>query len=527
MLKIDNIKLKPSYKNSDLLKAAAQRLKIPESDIKSYKILKKSVDARKKSSIFYIFSLAAELKNEDSVNLNKIKNCSHYIENKYEIPKAKYIPEKKPVIIGFGPAGIFCALALSHAGLKPIIIERGKPVDKRAADVETFFERGILNVNSNIQFGEGGAGTFSDGKLTTGTKDKRQAFVIEQLIEYGAPEDIAYFTKPHIGTDKLREIIPNIRQTLIERGCEFRFESAFSGFDVENGRIESVLIKSKYKEELIDTNHIVAANGHSARDTIEMLYKRGVYIAPKNFACGVRIEHLQKNIDLAQYGSVADFKNLPASSYKLAYHAPDGRAAYTFCVCPGGYVIGAASEQNTAVVNGMSEYARDGINCNGALLVNVTPDDFDSDDPLTGIEFQRKIERAAFALGGSNYNAPVQKVSDFLNDTETRILGSVMPTYRPGYKFAMIKEVFPEFITRTLKAALPEFDKKIKGFAAADALLTAAETRSSSPVKIVRDENFQSNIRGLFPCGEGAGYAGGIMSAAVDGIKCAEAVTGA
>lgn len=524
MIKIDGIRLKPSYDSTDLLKSAAKRLNIPIKNIKSYKILKKSLDARKKGDISYIISLAVEISGDCKADLSKVKNCQIYTEKGYEIPKAVYIPRKKPVIAGMGSAGLFCALTLAYAGIKPIIIERGNPTEKRVKDVEEFFERRVLNTNSNIQFGEGGAGTFSDGKLTTGTKDKRQSFVIEELIKHGAPQDIAYLNKPHIGTDKLREIIPNIRQTLIDLGCEIKFNCALNDIIIKNNRVEQIIVISNGEAEIINTNHIISAIGHSARDTVEMYYRRGIPLIAKNFACGVRIEHLQAEIDMSQYGTVADFKNLPASDYKLAYHAPDGRTAYTFCVCPGGYVIGATSEENSTVVNGMSEYMRDGINCNGALLVNVTPADFESDNPLAGIEFQRKIERAAFIAGGENYNAPVQTVADFLKDSQTTHLGSVIPTHRPGYRFALLKDILPNFITRTLKAALPVFDNKIKGFAAPDAILTGVETRSSSPVRIVRDDTYQSDIKGFYPCGEGAGYAGGIMSAAVDGIKCAQAV---
>ena len=388
----------------------------------------------------------------------------------------------------------------------------------------------VLNVNSNVQFGEGGAGTFSDGKLTTGINSSFCQTVLNQFVKFGAPEQIMYLKKPHIGTDNLINIIRNIRNYIIEHGGTFYFNTKMIDFTISNNHISSVIAKNVITGESleIETDNIILAIGHSSRDTFNLIYDKGLILEPKNFSVGVRIEHLQSMINFAQYGEACNSSklNLPPAEYKLAYHSPSGRSCYTFCMCPGGTVMASSSEENTIVTNGMSKFARDGVNSNSALLVNVTPDDFSSNSPLAGIDFQKDLEEKAFILGGSNYNAPIQKVADFLNSSFSSVVENdraknVIPSYLPGTTYADLNKIFPKFVSDTLKEGLIYFDKKIKGFAHPDSILTGVETRSSSPVKILRNEKLQSNVLGIFPCGEGAGYAGGIMSAAVDGIKCA------
>jgi len=428
------------------------------------------------------------------------------------------------VVVGAGPSGLFCALMLQRAGVQVTLLERGRPVEQRSVDVENFWRGGRLDTVSNVQFGEGGAGTFSDGKLTTGVGDHRLSFIIDEFIAHGAPEDIKYLAKPHIGTDKLKEVVKNIRLELIKLGADVRYESRLAEIQSSSGRITGVVVDGKDGKYTLDADHVVLATGHSARDTFEMLYENGAEMAAKNFAVGVRIEHKQSTISKAQYGEAAGHPNLPVPDYKLACHLDSGRSVFSFCVCPGGYVVASASEDGCLVTNGMSEYLRDGENINGGLLVNITPNDFGSDHPLAGIAFQRKLEADAFRLGGSNWFAPAQLVGDFLKGVPSTKAGSVMPTYRPGVTFTDIRKCLPKFVSDSLAEAIPLLGRKLKGFDDYDTVLTAVESRSSSPVRIVRDEDYQSNIRGLYPCGEGAGFAGGIMSAAADGIRCAEKV---
>jgi hypothetical protein len=393
----------------------------------------------------------------------------------------------------------------------------------------------MLNPLSNVQFGEGGAGTFSDGKLTTGISNKLCKKVLHDFVKFGAPEEILYLSKPHIGTDNLINIIRNIRNYIISKGGTFLFNSKVVDFKIENGKITSVYyistensnnISNTYNKSKttnineIKTDNVILAIGHSSRDTFETLYKKGISMEAKNFSIGVRIEHLQKDINMAQYGNVTKLK-LPPAEYKLAYHSPSGRSCYSFCMCPGGVVMASSSEPNTIVTNGMSYFLRDKENANSAVLVNVTPDDFDKTTPLGGIYFQKDLEEKAFVLGGSNYFAPVQRFEDFLNNRKNTKLGDIIPSYKPGVTFANLNEIFPEFVSQTLKEGILDFDKKIHGFANPDSILVGVETRSSSPVKIQRDDNLMTYIKGMYPCGEGPGYAGGIMSAAVDGIKCA------
>ncbi len=484
----------------------------------NFKIVKKAVDARKKHDVHYIYSIEAEVE-DDAAILKKItdKNVMSVKPYEYSFGETKKL-EKRPVIVGFGPAGMFCSLVLAQNGYAPIVIERGKCVEKRAEDIKRLQQQRILDENSNVQFGEGGAGTFSDGKLTTGIKDERIKKVLDEFVRHGAPEEILYLAKPHIGTDNLQKIVARIRNEINSLGGEVRFESCLTNLIIDNGRIKGVEINGEY---IIDTDNVVIAMGHSARDTFRMLKNSGVKMEAKPFSVGVRIEHSQEFISKSQYGDF--YKKLPAADYKLAVHLPNGRSAYTFCMCPGGEVIASASEKNTVVTNGMSNFARDGINANSAVLIGVSPDDYESADPLAGIEFQRKIEKKAFGVGGSNYNAPAQLVGDFLEGKRTTTCASVVPTYKPDVTWTQIDDVFPLFVTESLRMGLLEMDKRIRGFAQHDAVMTAPETRSSSPVRLVRDrETFALNIKGLYSAGEGGGHAGGITSAAVDGIKTAE-----
>ena len=433
-----------------------------------------------------------------------------------------------PVIIGAGPAGLFCALTLIKNGIKPTIIEQGKTVEARQKDVELFLKERILNTSSNVQFGEGGAGTFSDGKLTTNLHNPLCKNVIETFVKFGAPEEISYINKPHIGTDNLVKIVANIRKYIEENGGKFMFDTKAEDFEFENNKVKAVIATNLHsecnndKKIRIETKTVVLAIGHSSRDLFKKLYEKNVEMEKKNFSVGVRIEHKQQMINESQYGKKTNLK-LPPAEYKLAYHGED-RSCYTFCMCPGGTVMASSSEKDTIVTNGMSTFARDGENANSAVLVNVTPDDFTGESPLEGMYFQQELEEKAFKLGGSNYNAPIQRVGDFLKNQKSTFIGEVKPTYKPGVTLANLQEILPEFVTKTLKEGLVYFDKKIEGFACDDAILTGVETRSSSPVTIKRNEQKMSNIYGLYPCGEGAGYAGGIMSAAVDGIRVASAI---
>lgn len=527
MIRLNDVKLPLDYNENEIKEAAARQLKINKEQLKSASLFRRSIDARRKESITFIAAIDVELKGDEGSVLRRCRSnkVSNVVPYRYDLPRCKQLVQK-PIVVGAGPAGLFAALILAQAGQCPILIERGKSVDERTADVNAFWSGGKLCTESNVQFGEGGAGTFSDGKLNTGTKDVRSRKVITEFVNHGAPSEILFNAKPHIGTDRLKATVKNIREEIIRLGGDVRFQTKLVGIGCKNGSVERITVRNcdNTTEELY-TDNVILALGHSARDTFRMLFDSGFIMEPKPFAVGVRIEHLQEKINKSQFGKFYNNKSLGAADYKLNVHLNSGRGVYTFCMCPGGTVVAAASEENTVVTNGMSEFARDKINANSALLVGVNPSDFGSDHPLSGVDFQRKIEHSAFAAGGGSYFAPVQRVGDLLKHQNTTSFGDVTPSYEPGYSFAQLSEYLPTFVAESIREAIPLLDRKLHGFADPDAVLTGAETRSSSPVRILRGEDMQSAaVGGVYPCGEGAGYAGGIISAAVDGIKCAEAI---
>jgi uncharacterized protein len=528
MLKVNELKIPLNGGQKELVSAAARSLKCPEGRIKSLTVIRKAVDSRDKADVFFVCSAQVEIDGDENEMIAKCNPTRVGPAELFEliVPPVKRESPFRPVIAGFGPAGIFAALTLAQAGLRPIILERGRDVDSRAADIGRFWQKRELDENSNMQFGEGGAGTFSDGKLTTGIKDKLCRKVFLELAANGAPEEILYSAKPHIGTDKLGGIVKSIREKIISLGGEVRFESRLTKLIIANGAIHGITYTDSERREIdLETDALILAIGHSARDTVEALYAQGIKMIQKPFSVGARIEHPREMIDKAQYGNFTGHPALGAAEYKLACHPPNGRGAYTFCMCPGGTVVTASSEHGGLVVNGMSAFARNSNNSNSALLVGIDTKDFPDTHPLAGFSLQREIEKKAFTLGGGDYTAPAQLVGDFIKSEPSVKLGGVKPSCPTGVKPGDIRKILPKSVTDTMADALVKMNRQLIGFAMPEAVLTAPETRSSSPVRILRNEFYQTEeVHGLYPCGEGAGYAGGIVSAAVDGIRCAFAV---
>lgn len=523
MLRLNNLPLPLDKGERELRLAAAKKLNIRAEELLSLRIVKKSVDARDKGDVHFVYSVDVSLHQEDDVLRQLRFGTAVKVEKGIPsppLPRASFA--RRPIVAGAGPAGLFAALELAKAGAMPILIERGKPVAERAKDIDVLLNDGILNEDSNVLFGEGGAGAFSDGKLTTGIKSSLCHDVLQTLVRCGAPEEILNVQKAHIGTDLLRGVVQNLREEIKALGGEVLFETKLTGLHIEKGALRGVTVSQEGKETQLETDTLILAIGHSARDTCRMAYQFGVPMAQKPFSVGARIEHPQSLINKSQYGKFAGHPKLGAADYKLSVRTPDGRGAYTFCMCPGGVVIPAASQQGGVCVNGMSYHARAGENANSALLVGVTPLDYGDDHPLAGFEYQRALEQAAFRAGGGNFRAPVQRVEDFLKGRASTHLGSVTPSYRPGVTPCDLNTCLPKYIAEDMRIGILQMDRQLNGFAHPDAVLTGVEARSSSPVRMVRDENHQSEIQGIFPAGEGAGYAGGIMSAAVDGIACAQ-----
>ena len=527
MLRLTEIKLPLAHPGGEIKAAILKRLGIAADELANYVVFKRGVDARKKSNILFSYTLDVEVRGEAAI-LERFKNDPHVKpapDTRYHfVARAPQSLPSRPVVIGMGPAGLFAGLILAQMGFRPLILERGKAVRERTKDTFGLWRQGVLDPESNVQFGEGGAGTFSDGKLYSQIKDPRYLGrkVLEEFVKAGAPEEILYVSHPHIGTFRLVGMVEKMRETIQSLGGEIRFQSRVDDIEIENGKVCGVVLANG---EHIATNHLVLAVGHSARDTFEMIHRRGVYIEAKPFSIGFRIEHPQSLIDRARYGSNAGNPQLGAADYKLVHHASNGRSVYSFCMCPGGTVVAATSEAGRVVTNGMSQYSRNERNANSGIVVGITPEDYPG-GPLAGIEFQRRWESRAFELGGGNYQAPGQLVGDFLAGRPSKKSGAVQPSYTPGVHLTDLSSALPDYAVAAIREALPAFAKQIKGFDLPDAVLTGVETRTSSPLRIRRnDTDLQSiNTQGLYPTGEGAGYAGGILSAAVDGIRVAEAV---
>ena len=529
MIRITELRLPVNHAPEELEAAILKRLSISSKDLVQFTVFKRSHDARKNTALSFIYTIDLSIKDEEKV-LKKWGYDPHVCPSPdtsyHYVAKAPAELKKRPVVIGFGPCGIFAALILAQMGFKPIVLERGKQVRERTQDTWGLWRKKILNPESNVQFGEGGAGTFSDGKLYSQIKDPKfyGRKVIEEFIKAGAPEEIAYVAKPHIGTFRLVGMVEKIRQEIIDLGGEIRFQQKVISFDIQDGQLRGLRLESG---EVVEADHVVLALGHSARDTFKALHQAGVYIEPKPFSVGFRIEHPQSLIDKARLGPHAGNPLIGAADYKLVHHAKNGRAVYSFCMCPGGTVVAATSEENRVVTNGMSQYSRNERNANAGIVVNVDPSDYgaSAENPLAGIDFQRALESKAFELGGKTYEAPGQLVGDFIAGRPSHEFGRVIPSYKPGVHLTDLAEALPSFAIEAMREALPAFEKQIKGFSMPDAVLTGVETRTSSPIRITRGTNYQSlNVKGLYPAGEGAGYAGGILSAGVDGIKVAEAL---
>ncbi len=526
MLRITDLQLPLDHPEPALRQAVLARLGIRDDQLKALHVFRRAYDARKKSAIHLVYTLDAEVDDEAAVfaSVPSGSKVTHSPDTRYQfVARASRPPALRPVVIGFGPCGLFAALILAQSGYRPLIIERGKPVRERTKDTFGLWRKRELHPESNVQFGEGGAGTFSDGKLWTQVSDPKHygRKVLEEFVKADAPAEILYVSKPHIGTFRLVKMIELMRENIVALGGEFRFEQKVEDLEIERGAVKGVVLSNG---ERIAADHVVLAVGHSARDTFQMLLRCGVHVEAKPFSVGFRIEHPQSLIDRARFGPSAGHPLLGAADYKLVHHASNGRSVYSFCMCPGGTVIAATSEPGRVVTNGMSQYSRNERNANAGIVVGITPEDYPG-GPLAGIDLQRELEARAFVLGGSNYNAPGQLVGDFLAARPSTEFGAVLPSYKPGVTLCDLASALPAYAIEAMREALPAFDRQIRGFAMHEAVLTGVETRTSSPVRIRRGEDFQSiNTRGLYPAGEGAGYAGGIMSAAIDGIRAAEAV---
>ncbi|MDO5590335.1 MAG: FAD-dependent oxidoreductase [Lachnospiraceae bacterium] len=529
MIQISNIKLKVPHTEEALKEKALKQLHIRPQELLSMQIMKRSLDARRKPELYYVYTILLSVKNESRLKKKKlsgnVKFCDPPVPYKI-VPTGTENMVHPPVVVGSGPAGLFCAYSLAKMGYDPILIERGEDVDTRMQDVNGFWNGKALLPNSNVQFGEGGAGTFSDGKLNTLVHDKegRGRAVLETFVKFGAPEKILYDNKPHVGTDILSVVVKRMRQEIIRMGGSVHFHTQMTELMTDKNKLTGIkTVDTHTKEETcIPCEALVLAIGHSARDTFEMLKEKNVPMNAKSFAVGVRVEHPQAMINENQYG-IANPKGLSAAPYKLTANLENGRGVYTFCMCPGGYVVNASSEAGRLAVNGMSYSGRDGVNANSAVIVTVTPEDYGSDDVLAGMQFQRKLEQAAYEAGKGNI--PVQLFKDFCNNTPSVSGGKIKPQMKGAFEWANIRPIFPEEIAASLEEGIKSFDSKIKGYADDETLLSGVESRTSSPVRILRDETLQSSLKGLYPCGEGAGYAGGITSAAMDGLKSAEAIS--